>query len=226
MKMDKNDFMLKLRAGLTGNVTPAEVERLLSYYAEMIADLMEDGVSEQEAVAKMGDPNAIVFEAVDNAHVDKAAQNANDDYAQEQTAAHEQRSEWVPPAYLRKAHRTNWALIILLIVTAPLCGSIGFGILAVLFSIDIAIWCIPFAGGCLAGGLGIGGLMTLFASPLAILGVPFIGITQLGLGLGLIGAALLAGWVTYKFSAVFLKAHMALVHWALAKLNRGKEAWS
>lgn len=216
--MDKNDFFTRLRAGLTGNVAPAEVERLVNYYEEMIADLVEDGVSEEEAVSRMGDPNEIVFDAVDNAHAhDESEQNA-------QTAQAE--SVWTPPAmHYTPRREVNWLMVVLLILTCPIWGSIAFAALCVVASIDLSIWCLPFAGACVAGGFGVGGLMLLFTSLVALMATPFIGVTQLGLGLGCLGVALLSGWITYKFSAVFLKEHMALVHWVFGKLNERKAAW-
>lgn len=213
--MEKNDFLAKLRAGLTGNVAPLEVERLVTYYDEMIADLMEDGVAEQDAVAKMGEPNEIVFDAVDNA-ADNAAQTAPTLHAA---------PTWTPhaSAYPQPRH-TNWLVVIALIISAPLWGSIGFAALCVLACIDLVIWCIPFTGAMLTLGFGIGGLMALFTSPIVLFTAPFMGVTQLGLALGCLGVALLGGWLTYMFSAVFLKLHHAFIQWVIGKFSK-KVAW-
>ena len=51
--MIKNEFLTELRAALAG--LPAEdVEKSLEYYSEMIDDRIEDGLSEEEAVADLG----------------------------------------------------------------------------------------------------------------------------------------------------------------------------
>lgn len=53
--MNKEQFLAALRARLTG-LPRADLERTLQYYAEMVDDRVEEGMSEQEAVADVGDP--------------------------------------------------------------------------------------------------------------------------------------------------------------------------
>ena len=51
--MTKNDFLTELRAALEG-LPEEDVEKSLEYYSEMIDDRIEDGLSEEEAVADLG----------------------------------------------------------------------------------------------------------------------------------------------------------------------------
>ena len=51
--MTKREFIDVLNAR-TGALPEAERERLSAYFAEIIDDRMEDGVSEEEAVAALG----------------------------------------------------------------------------------------------------------------------------------------------------------------------------
>lgn len=51
--MDKNTFLLQLQKRLKG-LPEADVQRTLEYYREMIEDRMEEGFSEEAAVADMG----------------------------------------------------------------------------------------------------------------------------------------------------------------------------
>lgn len=51
--MKKNDFLWGLAEGLRG-LPPEDLERWVDYYREMIDDRMEDGLSEEEAVADLG----------------------------------------------------------------------------------------------------------------------------------------------------------------------------
>ena len=57
--MRKKEFLEKLRASLWA-MPEADKERSVDYYAEMIDDRMEDGLSEEEAVAAIGDLDEIV----------------------------------------------------------------------------------------------------------------------------------------------------------------------
>ncbi len=53
--MNKEQFIAALRARLTG-LQQTDLERTLQYYREMIDDRIEDGMTEIEAVADVGDP--------------------------------------------------------------------------------------------------------------------------------------------------------------------------
>ena len=57
--MTKMVFLLRLQAQLQG-LPPQEVEERLHFYGEMIDDRMEEGVSEEEAVAAVGSVEEIV----------------------------------------------------------------------------------------------------------------------------------------------------------------------
>jgi len=56
--MTKLEFLVQLERRLIG-LDQAEVKRQLAYYAEMLEDRMEDGMSEAEAVESMGDVDVI-----------------------------------------------------------------------------------------------------------------------------------------------------------------------
>ena len=59
--MSKQEFLEALRAALA-QMPAEEREKQIAYYDELIADMCEDGMSETEAVAHLGDPRAIAEE--------------------------------------------------------------------------------------------------------------------------------------------------------------------
>lgn len=59
--MTKQAFLDELNR-LAGGLGEAERARLVDYYREMIEDRVEEGVSEEEAVAALGDPSALAAE--------------------------------------------------------------------------------------------------------------------------------------------------------------------
>lgn len=61
--MNKAAFLETLRSGLAG-LPQEDVEERLSFYAEMIDDRMEEGMSEEEAVAAAGTVDEIVSQTV------------------------------------------------------------------------------------------------------------------------------------------------------------------
>ena len=57
--MTKQEFLDTLRAGLSG-LTEADASERITFYSEMIDDRVEEGLSEQDAVAQIGDVQSIV----------------------------------------------------------------------------------------------------------------------------------------------------------------------
>lgn len=59
--MNKSAFLKTLRKQLR-SLTPAELQKNIGYYDEMIADMTENGLSEEAAVQKIGTPEAVAQE--------------------------------------------------------------------------------------------------------------------------------------------------------------------
>ena len=58
--MNRVDFIKALAAELSEKVRPSEIHQLINYYDEMIEDLMEEGYTEEEAVARLGSPKELI----------------------------------------------------------------------------------------------------------------------------------------------------------------------
>ena len=68
--MTKNEFMSALCAKLS--VLPEEdIHNSLSYYSEMIEDCRENGMSEEEAVAAMGTPDAVAAQILEEVPISR-----------------------------------------------------------------------------------------------------------------------------------------------------------
>ncbi|MBR4765860.1 MAG: DUF1700 domain-containing protein [Clostridia bacterium] len=61
--MNKREFLDEIKNGLSG-IPREDAEGRLAFYSEMIDDRMEDGLSEEEAVAAAGSPDEIVKQIV------------------------------------------------------------------------------------------------------------------------------------------------------------------
>jgi len=59
--MNKRKFLLKLKRALWG-CPPSEIRNRLAFYAEMIDDRVEEGLTEKEAVSAFGNPGDIASE--------------------------------------------------------------------------------------------------------------------------------------------------------------------
>ncbi|MBQ9934739.1 MAG: DUF3887 domain-containing protein [Lachnospiraceae bacterium] len=68
--MDKREFLKRLERSLK-RLVPEERARYISYYDEIIMDLVDGGMSEQDAVAKQGDVSVIVTDIMSQVEPEK-----------------------------------------------------------------------------------------------------------------------------------------------------------
>lgn len=61
--MNKREFLDEIKNGISG-IPREDIDGRLAFYSEMIDDRMEDGLSEEEAVAAAGSPDEIVKQIV------------------------------------------------------------------------------------------------------------------------------------------------------------------
>ena len=190
--MTKLEFLDKLQAGLLG-LTESDAQERLNFYSEMIDDRMEEGLSEEQAVAQVGDVQVIVAnilaEIPQNAPVQADAEVVKQVIAKVEKPTHHQAT----PKKEEKKHMETWQIILLILgfpLWLPLLAaafSVVISLIAVLWSMVGTLWGALF--GTLAGvGLGV----TLFGLLCIIAGNWVMGIALFGGGLACIGLAVFA----------------------------------
>lgn len=135
--MNKERFLTSLREKLSG-LSREDIAERLAFYSEAIDDRMEDGLTEEEAVAQLGTADAI------------AAQILN---------------EGVQPQPAKKQRRHGALEIVLLILGAPVwfsllaaAFSVAVSLIAAMWSVVISFWAaeVSIAVGAVAGFAGAG----------------------------------------------------------------------
>lgn len=124
--MRKSEFINILRQELKGYPHDS-VEDSIQYYSEMIDDRMEDGMSEEEAVSKVGDPIAIAKQIKINMPLKNVIK--------EKVAAKKVEN---------KNKEINIGLIIVLILGAPLWIPLTITILSLVGTFFILLWVFDF----------------------------------------------------------------------------------
>ena len=71
MKLNKEEFLNDLKCKLN-SLSEEEREKTLNYYNEIIDDRIENGISEEEAVAQMEDTKTIATKLIPEQAVQKA----------------------------------------------------------------------------------------------------------------------------------------------------------
>lgn len=101
-------------------------------------------------------------------------------------------------------------VIILLVISSPLWGSLALAAAAILFSFYIVAWCLPFTGFTIGASFVFGGVVAMVTSPWAFFDTIFVGVTQFGVGLTILGLGIIALWLTGHLTKAYFKAHQTL----------------
>lgn len=110
--MRKQEFLGQLRKGLA-TLPQNDIAEHLAFYNEMIDDRMEEGLSEEDAVAAVGSVEKIIGQI----------------FAESPSAV-----------ITKKEHQPGIWVIILLVLGAPLWLSLGIAAIAVIFSLYVSLW--------------------------------------------------------------------------------------
>ena len=166
--MDKKEFLAALEARLAG-LPEADRRSSLDFYAEMLDDLMEGGMTEQEAVASLGSVDAIAQEILMDTPLPKLIK-----------------------AKMKPKRRMRAWEIILIAVGSPVWLPILIALFAVALSLYITLWAVVISlyaadlAFAISAPAGIIAAIALFVS-----GKPTAALLFLGAGLVLAGLTVL-----------------------------------
>lgn len=168
---------LKQLEGLLVGLPKDQVEESGQFYAEAIADRMEDGMTEKEAVAAMGSPSAVADSIMDGLPA-------------------------VPRAIARTRRRSSVLLWVLVIAGSPVWVPLLIALALAALSVYVCIWALALCVWVVTAALVAAGLvaLALAAGGIVIGHLPYV-LAMLGFGLALAGITLLAGagaWATSK----------------------------
>lgn len=185
--MTKLEYLAALRRALS-QLPPEELDRQLAYYEELFEDMLEDGLTEQEAAARLGDPAQIAQELLTELPLGTLVKTR-----------------------VRSAGSPSALTVVLLVLGFPLwfpllaaAGAVVLAVLVTLWALVLSFGAVVLALAVTAGAL-LGGIFFgyLAASPLMLLGLSLIagGVCVLGAlllkplcrGMGKLCAALVKG---------------------------------
>lgn len=129
--MYKEEFLSRLQAGLAG-LPREDVEERVTFYGEMIDDRMEEGLSQEDAVAQVGPVEDVIDQI---------------------------RAEFSQPQ--KEKRKLGWAEIVLLVLSAPVWLTLLLSLFAVVLSVYASVWAVVISlwavdaslAGCSFGGV-------------------------------------------------------------------------
>lgn len=137
--MSKQEFLDGLRSGLSG-LPQDDIEERLAFYGEMLDDMIEEGISEEEAVLKIGDVDEIVRQTVDDIPLARIAK------------------ERIKP----KRRLKVWEKVFLAL-GSPIWLSLGIAAVCVILALYVSLWSIVAALWAVFGSLAVCVIAGVFA---------------------------------------------------------------
>ncbi len=201
--MTKLDFIMALYDKLS-DMPHSEVEERVNFYREMIEDRMEEGLSEEEAVAAVGSVDEVVAQikgesASERLNKDKIAEPKND--------------------------KTNASKIALLALASPIWiplliagGAILISLFAAVFSIIVSCFAVfgSFVGVSLYG--------VVFGIVWMLSGKAIAGLALLGMGIFLAGLSIFAFFGSKALTDLTVRLIKRLAAWLMRRIGRKEEA--
>jgi len=165
----KQEFLDQLRVGLAG-LPQDDIDERIAFYSEMIDDRMDEGLSEQDAVAQIGNVDEIISQIVDDIPLTKIVKDK-----------------------ITPKRKLSGFEIALLIIGSPLWLSLLIVILSVVLTLYLCLWAIVIS-------LWAANLTFALCALCGIVAGIFILCIGIGKGFLLIGAGIaLAGLAIFLF---------------------------
>lgn len=188
--MNKKEFLANLRNALSG-LPQDEIEERLTFYAEMLDDRMEEGLSEEEAVLAAGPIDDIVKQVVAEVPLPKIAKEK-----------------------IRPKRQLSWLEILLLVLGSPLWGSLILAVVVSILAVYVSLWAIivslwaVFASFilCAAG-------LTLYCIIFCLLGEFIAGLAVLGAGMICSGLSIFMFYACKVITAGIVKLTKKFTLW-------------
>lgn len=171
--MNKNEYLTKLTSLLQG-IDKKERDKAISFYSEMIDDFIEDGLTEFEAIEKVGKPGDI------------AEQIITEDLNRPEKTMTKGKKIWMRVLLILGS--PLWVMLLLAAGMLLLAGCL------LLFTGLVVIWLIPIC-------VGIAGVSCLILATISVLGSFVIMVQNLPLGIIQLGVGLFA---TGGFALLFI----------------------
>lgn len=167
--MNKQEFISALENGLIG-LPQNDIAERVAFYSEMLDDKIEEGMSEENAVATLGAVDDIIAQIISEYPLSKLVKTR-----------------------IKPKRKLSTTEIVLLAAGSPIWASLLIALLAVVFSIYASLWAVvvslwsvvPALLGASLGGTVLG-FVYLFKGKVAIF-FAMIGIALLSVGVAIFG---------------------------------------
>ena len=201
--MTKLDFIMALYDKLS-DMPHSEVEERVNFYSEMIEDRMEDGLSEEEAVAAVGSVDEVAAQIKGEAGTD----NLNKDKKSES-----------------KKGRMSALQITLLALGSPIWLSLLIAAFAIIISLFAVLFSLVVSCFAVFGSfVGVSFYGIAFGIAWMLSGKAISGLALFGVGIFLAGLSIFAFFASKALTKLSVRLSKGLVDWFMHRILRKEEA--
>ncbi len=202
--MNKKEFLANLKFKIR-KLPKSDIEESLDYYSEIIDDSMEDGLSEQEAIEKLGDIDKIASQILMDKNLSTTSTSSSSTSSR-----------------LSRPLRA-WE-IVLLVIGSPLWLPLLLAILSLIFVIYLLIWVIEI----MIYAVFISFVFSFFTSIVQSIILLFSGnfiqsLLSFSTGLILLGLSILMFFASYKTTLFIIESHKKLFYKIKMKATQKEE---
>lgn len=187
--MNKQEFLTELKKRLSG-IPKKDIDQTIEFYEELILDKIEEGQTEEEAIASLDSIDEIVKATLSNVSIPKLV-----------------KEKFAPKRSLK-----TWEIVVIA-STAIIWIPLAIVLLSVILSLYVGLWSgvIALAASTISVGASsliiVGGILDL------CMGHTASGIFTIGLALAFLGTALLLGLLTFKLSKLMVILCKKIILW-------------
>ncbi len=138
--MSRFEFLEALKNSLSG-LPQEDIKASIQYYNEMIDDRMEDGLSEEQAVAEIGEPKKVAEDILSEIPLSRLVKTK-----------------------LKPKRSLNALEIVLLVLGSPVWISVLIAIFSVIIAVYVSLWSVVISVFAAFISVGVSGIATLIGS--------------------------------------------------------------
>lgn len=179
--MNKLEFLSVLESRLKG-LPESEINKSVNFYSEAIDDRIEDGETEDEAVASLGDIDDIIQNAMSQASLSGLMKET-----------------------VKRKFRFSIPVLILLILGSPIWLSLLIALFAIVFALYACAASVIISLFAIVLGFILGGAVAVIGSPFIMFTNPYTGVLFLGAGLVLVGIGIFVLYASVEITKLLIR---------------------
>ena len=200
--MTKREFLDALKEKLSF-LSGKELSDRLDFFGEMIDDLTEEGLSEEEAVSRIGSVDKVAWQIIADMHSsgsdteskgkekDEYKYEDKDKYKYKDKEKDKEKNKRSSTERRKEGRRLGIWEILLIVLASPIWLPLALSVISIVLSVFVSVGSVVISVWVTFAALAVSGAASLlFGAAMTVLGRPAVGLVLIGSGLAVSGIAI------------------------------------